>query len=130
MSELKITREELIKICEDSVVECKDWHDRDSCSTQYQLMDIHALLNAKAEFKYHIEGDTIWLNFNNIEDIKDKIKYSLVVDDIDDFFAIDDNEGREMFDADTTPLDYTTGRFCGYLPTRNRLNQSKDDDWC
>jgi hypothetical protein len=46
MKELKVienelTREELMKICEDYIVPCSEWNNRDSYLSQVQVSDIY-----------------------------------------------------------------------------------------
>lgn len=58
MEEIKVnyTREELIEICEKAIVQEKDWHDRDSESSQRNVGECWALLKAGCD--YEITDDT------------------------------------------------------------------------
>jgi len=53
------TREELIKICEDSIVPVENWSDRDTPITQLKVGKVWALLNAGLDFKIHTKKNSI-----------------------------------------------------------------------
>ena len=65
-----MTREELLKICEDAVVKCELWHDRDSCVTQYRLNTIYSFLKVGAEFTTEVDkNQTIWVTVKTTDEI-------------------------------------------------------------
>ena len=94
----------LIAICEDALVPQKVWHNRDSESSQRQVGECWALLNAGCDFYVHEAGDdpaastqTTWVT---------------VV-----------SEGFQYFEIG----DLSTHLF--YLPTRKRLDKTAGKDW-
>lgn len=62
-----MTREELIKLCEDSLVLEKYWMNRDSAEAQRQIGELWALLRAGCDFEDVSDGpnfkhwETIWI---------------------------------------------------------------------
>lgn len=132
---MNLDRNELMSICEDAVVPCADWHDRDSCSTQIQLSDIYGLLEAGAEFTTKVEGDTISIQFPDLPlNFGSKVNRSLDHDTREDYFNLDTTEeDEEMFEGNGlgyNDYDYKVGNYIGgYLPTRERLTQVDGGDW-
>lgn len=125
------TREELINICERSVVSFMDWNNRDSYSSQVQLVDIHRLLIIGAEFEIKIESETISVNFINLtEDLKGKyrdIGYELQIDNLEDYFE-EFGRDNEMFEGNGIDINCEYG-CSGYLPTLKRLEEANGRDW-
>ena len=106
----ELTREELVSICEDSIVPMDKWHDRDSAMSHEQIGRAWALLKAGAPFdilrKPEYKGDgcvtddqTIWI----VIEWRGFSSFEL------------GNKDREVF----------------YIPTRERLEKAKakDRDW-
>lgn len=125
------SREELIAICQDAVVPCEKWRNRDSRCSQVQISDIHALLCVGAEFE--IGGDTddytIWICFKNLTDEQKakRLEYRLAIDSREDYFKkCDPNYESEMFESDGIDVNCL---YEVYMPTRERLEQVKGEDW-
>lgn len=112
----KYTREELIAICERSIVDVAKWNDRDTPVSQRSVGLLWALLKANCQFEVTYSNgkfdnrtcvtnkDTIWVdawfpNFSNMEDGFD-------LDNRDTMY-------KETF----------------YLPTVARLEEAKGEDW-
>ena len=147
-----ITREDLISICERSVVSYGNWSNRDSYSAQVNVTDIYKLLKGGCDFKYNIENDrTIWVSFINVtrEQLDEAKNHNLNIDSIEDYFeeygrssemfygypfdikkdafktvAIDDKEKGDIFF-----MECYTEHLGGYLPTELRLKEANGDDW-
>jgi len=102
----KLTREELIQLCDDGIVPVGKWCDRDSAGAQKQLGKARALLSAGCEFCYAISpeqtSNTIWI----------EIRFP-------GFNAFE--EGIDMQDSWDTDL--------FYIPTRERLEGRNGKDW-
>lgn len=97
-----ITREGLIKLCDDGVVFEANWSNRDSSSAQMQLAQCRALLAAQCEFFAHLdERGRTW-------DVV--IEY----------------RGFNYFEYGTD-VGLDDKRF--YVPTRQRLDDNKGEDW-
>ena len=122
-----LNRDDLICICRDSVVNHRDWHDRDSNSAQIQLNDIYNALTAGIEYTYKTDNRTIWITFEKATyDDLSKGSY-LDISSIDDYrLDCDPNYENEMFEGHG--LDLTDGDF-GYIPTRERLDEANGYDW-
>ena len=148
----KLTREELINICEQSVVSYGSWSDRDSYSAQVNVADIYKLLKGGCDFEYNIENNrTIWVSFINVtkEQLDEVENHYLSIDSIEDYFeeygrdsemfygypfsikkdafktvAIDDKEKGDIFF-----MECYTEHLGGYLPTEARLKEANGDDW-
>lgn len=148
----KLSREELIDICEQSVVSYGSWSDRDSYSAQVNVTDIYKLLKSGCDFEYNIENDrTIWVSFINItkEQLDEAESHNLNIDSIEDYFekygrdsemfygypfsikkdafktvTIDNKEGNDTFF-----MERYTEHLGGYLPTKARLKEANGDDW-
>lgn len=125
------TREELINICERAVVPFLEWNNRDSYSSQVQLVDIHRLLIIGAEFEIKIDHETISINFINLtENIKGKyrdIGYELQIDSLEDYFE-EFGRDNEMFESNGIDIDCKYG-CSGYLPTQKRLEDADGRDY-
>ena len=126
-----MTREELLKICEDAVVKCELWHDRDSCVTQYRLNTIYSFLKVGAEFTTEVDkNQTIWVTVKTTDEIIKLFEkeLGLPIDTIDDYRTIVDPEySTEMFSKDS-PDDYDD-EYRTYLPTREKLTAVEGKDW-
>ena len=148
----KLTREELIDICERSVVSYGSWSNRDSYSAQVNVADIYKLLKGGCDFEYNIENDrTIWISFINVtkEQLDESNSHHLNIDSIEDYFeeygrdsemfngypfyvkedafktvAIKDKEKGDIF-----LMECYTEHLGGYLPTEARLEEANGDDW-
>lgn len=99
-------RQDLIKLCEDGIVSCKKWGNRDTSDAQRQLGEAWALLKAGCDFEILQEKDglntsdkTVWV----------KIRFT-------DFSGFENgypNNAADIF----------------YLPTIARLTENKNSDW-
>ena len=147
-----ITREDLISICERSVVSYRAWDNRDSYSAQVNVADIYKLLKGGCDFKYNIENDrTIWVSFINVtrEQLDEAKSHNLNIDSIEDYFE-EYGRSSEMFygypfsveenlfktitvddeaNDDILSMEYYTGHLGGYLPTELRLREANGGDW-
>jgi hypothetical protein len=99
-----ITREELIELCKDGIVQHDKWSNRDSSSAQMQLGHCLVLLSAGCDYVICANSDnnTWW---------------------VDVWFA-----GFEAFEYgrnDMQHREYETF----YIPTRGRLDRNKGEDW-
>ena len=134
-----INREELISICEDSIVPWQNWQNRDSGSSQYLVSDIYSMLKAGCDYETHYESeDTIWITFYNItyEIIRDAIdNHYLSYDDIDEYKeAYPDEEmfygyGLSLGEVTKDKLKEEDFDLSGYLPSRKRLIACAGSDW-
>lgn len=102
----KLTREDLIALCERAVVNVGKWHDRDSAHAQEQIGTAWALLNAGCEWALSTDprsdNRTVWV----------KITYP-------SFHAFE--EGPDDRDHWNTEL--------FYIPTGARLDATTGKDW-
>jgi len=55
-------REELIEICEDAVVPCEKWNNRDSYFAQILIQDIYAMLKANVKYTIKQEDKTLFIH--------------------------------------------------------------------
>lgn len=131
---MKYTRKQLIQICIDAVVPCKEWHDRDSYSAQCKIESIYNGLCAGLKYTYTIENDrTIWINFKTPTEKQFKeLNHYLNIDSREDYFEWYYSEygtdyTPEMFDG--YGIDFSSNHLSGYMPTRKRLDETKDSDW-
>jgi len=69
------THEELVSLCEQSVVSCENWNNRDSLIAQKQLSDIYGYLtgNVKYIFKVDHKYETINIQFFPTNEDKKKV---------------------------------------------------------
>ena len=101
---MKYTREDLLKICEQSFVSEDKWHDRDSESSQSKLGECYALLKDGCDFEViyddicRTDENTIWLYV-----------YSKGFD----YFDRGKEKEEKLF----------------YLPTQKRLDEANGEDW-
>ena len=125
-----MTKKELIQLCENAVVPCEDWRDRDSASAQNNIYEIFIRLMADIPYTYSIEGDTtIWIDFTKPteEMIKNIKKQHLCVDTVSDYRErVSDDPNDEMFEPGYPP---SSEKYSGYMPTQKRLNDKIDEDW-
>ena len=99
------TREELIQLCERSIVPSSAWGNRDSAAAHLQLGQAWALLKAGCNFTIDVDAsdehswnlDIEWEGFNAFE-------YG--------------NEYGENLESDSF-----------YIPTEDRLNKRQGGDW-
>lgn len=137
-NQIEISRDELISICEDSIVGFHNWMNRDSYSSQVLVADIYALLNTGADYIVTNENDhTLWITFQNVtlENIKDMDLYYLAHDSLDEYK--EEYPDDEMFDGhglninhyNKTQTDIDITFLHGYLPTRKRLQENEGEDW-
>ena len=125
---MEYTREDLIQICQDSVVPYTKWSNRDSYSSQVGVSSIYQGLVAGIDYKHRVDCETIWISFEKpTEEQKIDIyyKYYLNIDSIDDY--LEENEGSEMFYD--SGINWNSDFLAGYLPTRKRLDDADGDDW-
>lgn len=109
------TREELIAICEQSIVPQEDWRNRDSESAQRGIGKVWALLKAGCEFEITkgapgncvTDHKTIWVTI-----------WSKGFNYYESFCSYDGDD----------PKDYME-RHHHYLPTPKRLEDAAGKDW-
>lgn len=120
------TKEQLIELCEKSVVRCSNWHDRDSYSAQVNVQNIYRGLMLNLDYTLTIDDDyqSITVNFINCNKTQpDADKYNLDIDSLDDYFELRGSDS-EMF--------YRSSEFDswgGFLPTAERLQEADGSDW-
>ena len=126
--ELEITREELIDICESSIVSYTEWNNRDSYVSQLNVNECYGLLMANAEYELKIDSDTIWVNFINLtpDIIRQSHNYNLNYDDV--YLYKEENPDSEMFEYYGS-VDIDDTKTNCYLPTRKRLEETLGYDW-
>ena len=128
-------RDILLQICEDAVVPCAEWNNRDSYLSQVQLSDIYGLLETGAEYEIQIEEDSILIQFPNLpEGFGAKVTRELDYDTREDYFNLEgvdsDDEMFEGYGLEYNDYNYKVGDYVsGYLPTRERLTQVDGGDW-
>lgn len=114
---MKYTREDLLKICEQSFINENKWHDRDSESAQSQLGECYVLLKDGCEFEViykeddHIcetDENTIWL-----------YTYSKGFVYWENCYPDDTEEERKGYKE----------KKHFYLPTQKRLDEANGEDW-
>lgn len=116
-----ISRQDLIQLCVDGVVQEKDWTDRDSAKSQIQLGEACALLMAGCDFRV-LTGE-----------VKSS-PTSHLVSDADTWWIEIFYEGfgyYETFSSEDTEeerLSYRQSK-TAYIPTRQRLNDRVGKDW-
>jgi len=132
--DLTMERQELIDICLDAVVPFKEWNDRDSYSSQVLLESIYQGLKAGVDYTVKIEGETIWIYFEEpTEGQRKKLQENrLDIDSRDDYIKwyleeYGDECYPEMFDG--YGINWDSPYRGGYLPTRERLNYANGGDW-
>lgn len=107
---MEYTRDELIKICERSIIPVDKWSNRDSPIAQGRVYKALGLLKANCQFSINYAGDD--------DDIG-----ACVTDERTIWFTITyPNFGT--FDNDH---DHTNELF--YLPTQRRLDECSGEDW-
>ena len=124
---MNLERNELISICEDAVVSCTEWTDRDSASAQSNVSELYSRFKAGINFTAKIEGETIWVQFESpTKEQKDLLLSNyLPIDSVEDYREkVDPDYEDEMFEPGMPDV-YTD--LHGYLPTRERL--VIDGDW-
>lgn len=125
----------LLQICEDAVVPCIEWNNRDSYISQVQLSDIYGLLEAGAEYEISIEEDSILIQFPNLPvAFGVNVTRDLDYDTREDYFNLEGvDSDDEMFESNGlgyNDYNYKVGDYIGgYLPTRERLTQADGGDW-
>lgn len=132
---MEYTREDLIEICLNAVVPASKWSNRDSWCAQSNVADIYQALTSGVNYTYYIDGETIWLHFDEIANDEQRKQMSyLGIDDDDDYYAhMEENDpdydrySDEMFTPNPNSITHET--FHGYLPTRERLEKADGDDW-
>jgi len=126
---MEYSREELIQICKDAVVEFHKWLDRDSYLAQVNINSIYMGLCAGVEYSYKVEDNrTIWINFKKPTETQRKklLNNQLDIDSLEDYreeYGYD----TEMFDG--YGIDWNGHYLGGYLPTRERLIEADGGDW-
>ena len=93
------TKEDIIKLCDDGVVHFSEWDDRDTPSAQSQLATARAYLIAGCPFRMCIKGSIR----SDDETVWIEIKH----------YKFEDEPSFHTY----------------YIPTRKRLDESKEKDW-
>lgn len=97
-----ITRKELIRLCENSIVKENKWHDRDSEKAQIQIGEAWALLKAGCMYRE-----------------VSKNSHTLDIEVFSNGFRWFESGGEEDCKESRT----------FYIPTEERLKESKGGDW-
>lgn len=134
-----MTREELIGLCEDSVVHYSKWHDRDSYSAQVGIQSIYQGLTAGLDFRiiteeidpdYHSTDSTLIIEFIQPIDF-DKLANGkhLEISTREEYFENrDPNYESEMFNG--YGIDFFGTYTKTYMPTRKRIEECGiGNDW-
>ena len=134
-----MTREDLIKLCEDAVVPCSKWDNRDSYSAQVNIQDAYKGLTGGVPYKYDIEyGYThtvsgyISIVFEKPTREQRKAFKHLEIDSLEDHIdwheeQYGEDSGYEMFDSH--PMNWKDDYLSVYIPTRERLIEANGNDW-
>jgi len=132
-------RKDLIKLCEDAVVHHTKWGDRDSYSAQRSIQSIYKGLTAGLRFKvvtkkmdkgYHSNKDTLIVLFPtpiNIDKLEENGKHLRISSKEDYYKECDPDYEDEMFDG--VGIDFTSDFTQTYMPTKERLDSVKGEDW-
>ena len=132
------TREELIQICVDGVVHHTKWQNRDSFSAQKSLQSVYEGLTAGLDYRivtkeinpdYHSSKDTLIIEFMQPIDLN-KLKEAkhLEISDREDYFKdCDPGHESEMFDGEG--IDFYSTSTQTYIPSREKLDFCKGEDW-
>ena len=120
---INMNNQDLISLCEKSVVPFQEWHDRDSYIAQSQLYELYIFLKLNIDFTLKVEQDTIWIYIDLNDDVRNKVRQycgpTLEIDCRDDYF---DHFGyeSEMFDH---YFDLSRDQLSFYLLTKERLEK-------
>lgn len=137
-SPFNLTREELIKLCEDSVVHHSKWRNRDSYSAQVGIQSVYKALTAGLDFiiltedispDYHSDDNTLIIEFTQPIDLRKlEMGRNLEISSREDYFRdCDPERNNEMFDADG--IDFHSDHTFTYMPTRKWLDKRAGNDW-
>jgi hypothetical protein len=126
------TREELISLCEKSVVHHTKWEDRDSFLAQKKIQSIYKGLTAGLIFTIDKDTDdrTIWISFDQPIDFEllEDGKYLKISSREDYFNDCDPDYESEMFDGEG--IDFNSNYTSGYMPTQKRIDEvGQGNDW-
>ncbi len=121
-------REDLIEICEKSIVPWQKWNDRDSYVSQLNVNECYGLLSAGADFNTTVSGDTIIVNFKNLTPkiIEKSWDFNLPYDDVSLYQEA--NPDFQMFEYYAS-VEIDEKETSCYLPTKERLKQTEGEDW-
>ena len=128
-----MTREDLIKLCEDAVVPCSKWDNRDSYSAQVNIQDAYKGLTGGVPYKYDIEyGCFICIVFEEPTREQRKAFKHLEIDSLEDYIdwyeeQYGEDSRYEMFDSH--PMNWKDDYLSVYIPTRERLIEANGNDW-
>lgn len=134
-----MTREQLIKICQDAVVHHTKWTNRDSYLAQKRIQSTYLGLTAGLNFRvvtkeiypdYYSDENTLIIEFLQPIDL-DKLKNGkhLKISSREDYFRdCDPNHESEMFDGEG--INFYSDDTITYMPTVERLNKcGVGNDW-
>jgi hypothetical protein len=133
-----MNREELIKLCEDSVVHHTKWRNRDSFSAQKGIQSIYKGLTGGLDFEivtkeidpdYHSSESTLIIRFPQPIDF-DKLNsgLDLKISSREDYFKDCCPSGEcEMFDGDG--IDFYSDFTQTYMPSRTSVDFYGGEDW-
>lgn len=129
---MKYSRETLINICKDAVVHHTKWNNRDSYIAQVMLCSIYKGLTAGLNFEIRDDSDdkTIYIEFIQPIDFQTLLwRDTLAINSREEYFNdCDPNYETEMFDG--IGIDFYSSYTCGYMPTRERLEEvGIGNDW-
>lgn len=134
-----MTREELIKLCEDSVVHHTKWGNRDSYSAQKGIQSIYKGLTAGLDFRivtkdinpnFHSDDEILIIEFIQPIDLEKLSKGKhLEISSREDYFRDCDPEYEtEMFDG--YDIDFYSEYTQTYMPTRKSIDyHGIGNDW-
>lgn len=125
------SRQELIEICLDAVVDWSKWTDRDSYSAQKSIQSIYEGLTAGLEYDITRDENNAYYHIDftqpiNLTMLDQEGKY-LEISSRDEYWEENGYES-EMFDS--YGIDFRTEYTSSYMPTREFLNYVDGQDWC
>lgn len=130
LSKRIFTREDLISLCERSVVSFERWNNRDSYVSQLNIQFIHRCLVCGLDYDITNQYERISIQFKDItEEQKEKYRTyygELQIDSIDDYFEMFGRDS-EMFESYNDDIDFSY--VGGYIPTPERLERVGLEDW-
>jgi len=129
-SKIKLSREQLIELCEKAVVPCDKWHDRDSYCAQREIASIYSGLKAGIDYNATLDesGNTIHIDFTSPTEEQRKLigNYNLPIDSLEQYrekFGYD----NEMFNGNG--IDWSSNSLFSYMPSPKGLADSEGGDW-
>lgn len=135
-----MTREELISLCEDSVVHHTKWQNRDSYSAQKGIQSIYEGLTAGLDFRivtaeidpsYHSNSQHLIIEFLqpiDFDKLNKNLSYLSISSREEYFEDCDPEYESEMFEGEG--IDFNSDYTQTYMPTRERIDYfGVGNDW-